>query len=55
MKLSIILTTILSTFATTSPDLCDDVFLNAAGDPVTDLVRQTLSRFCKWTGPDVPI
>ena len=55
MKLSIILTTLLSTFATTSPDLCDDVFLDAAGDPVTDLVGQTLSRFCKWTGPDVPI
>ena len=55
MKLSIILTTLLSTFATTSPDLCDDVFLDAAGDPVTDLVGQTLSRFCEWTGPDVPI
>ena len=54
MKLSIILTTILSTFATTSPDLCDDVFLDASGDPVTDLVGQTLSRFCTWTGPDVP-
>ena len=55
MKLSIILSTLLSTFATGSPDLCDDVFLDASGDPVTDLVGQTLSRFCKWTGPDAPI
>jgi hypothetical protein len=55
VKLSIILSTLLSTFATGgSPDLCDDVFLDAAGDPITDLVGQTLSRFCKWTGPDVP-
>src|SRR4029079_14404727 len=54
VKLSIILSTVLSTFATTSPDLCDDVFLDASGDPVTDLVGQTLSRFCKWTGPVVP-
>jgi hypothetical protein len=52
VKLSIILSTLLSTFAT--PDLCDDVFLDASGDPVTDLVGQTLSRYCKWTGPDVP-
>jgi hypothetical protein len=54
VKLSIILSTLLSTFATTAPDLCDDVFLDASGAPVTDLVGQTLSRFCKWTGPDVP-
>jgi hypothetical protein len=54
VKLSIILSTLLSTFATGSPDLCDDVFLDANGDPVMDLVGQTLSRFCKWTGPDVP-
>jgi hypothetical protein len=54
VKLSIILSTLLSTFATSSPDLCDDVFLDADGDPVTDSVGRTLSRFCKWTGPDVP-
>jgi hypothetical protein len=55
VKLSIILTTLLSTFATTAPDLCDDVFLDASGEPVMDLVGQTLSRFCKWSGPDVPV
>jgi len=55
MKLSIILTTILSTFATISPDLCDDVFLDASGDPVTDLIGQTLSRYCEWTGPHAPV
>jgi hypothetical protein len=56
VKLSIILATLLSTFATTTPpDLCDDVFLDASGDPVTDLVGQTLSRYCEWTGPHVPV
>jgi hypothetical protein len=55
VKLAIILSTILSTFATTAPDLCGDVFLNANGDPVTDLVGQTLARYCKWTGPDAPV
>lgn len=54
MKLSIILTTLLSTFAITPPNLCDDVFLDASGDPITDLAGQSLSRYCKWTGPDVP-
>ena len=54
MKLSIILS-LLSTFATTSPNLCDDVFLDASGHPVTDLVGQTLSRYCKWTGPGAPV
>jgi hypothetical protein len=54
VKLSIILSTLLSTFATSSPDLCGDVYLDASGDPVTDSVGQTLSRFCKWTGPVVP-
>jgi hypothetical protein len=57
MKLSIILSTILSMFATTTsaPNLCDYVYLDASGDPVTDLVGQTLSRYCKWTGPDAPV
>jgi hypothetical protein len=55
MKLSIVLATLLSTFATTVPDLCDVVFLDANGDPVTDTVGQTLARFCEWKGPDVPV
>jgi hypothetical protein len=57
MKLSIILSTFLSTFATTTtaPNLCDDVFLDASDNPVTDLVGQTLSRYCEWTGPDAPV
>jgi hypothetical protein len=55
MKLPIILTTILSIFATPSPDLCADVFLDASGHPVMDLVGQTLSRYCEWTGPDAPV
>jgi hypothetical protein len=55
MKLSIILSTLLSTFATTTPNLCDDVYLDASGKPVMDLVGQTLARYCEWTGPDAPV
>jgi hypothetical protein len=55
MTLSIILASILSNFATNAPNLCDDVYLDASGDPVTDLVGQTLSRYCAWTGPDAPV
>jgi hypothetical protein len=55
MKLSIILATILSNFAITATNLCDDVYLDADGDPVTDWVGQTLSRYCEWTGPDAPV
>jgi hypothetical protein len=54
MKLAIILSAVLSTFATITPDLCDDVFLDTSGEPIMDLVGQTLSRHCKWTGPDAP-
>ena len=54
MKLTIILSTIISTFANTVPNLCDEVFLDALGVPLTDDVGQTLSRYCAWTGPDAP-
>jgi len=53
MEISIILTTLFSIFAN-SADLCADVHLDAAGQPVTDSLGQTLARFCKWTGPDAP-
>jgi hypothetical protein len=55
MKLSIILSTLLSTFATTVPNLCDEVHLDPTGQPVTDGVGQTFSKYCKWTGPDAPL
>jgi hypothetical protein len=55
VKLSIILSTLLSTFSTAVPNLCDYVHLDASGTPITDSVGQTLSRFCKWTGPDAPV
>jgi hypothetical protein len=56
MKLSVLLSTLLSTFATTTaPDLCDQVYLDATGNPITDSVGQTLARYCKWSGPDAPI
>ncbi|PRQ03733.1 hypothetical protein ENSA5_12830 [Enhygromyxa salina] len=55
MKLSIILTTILSNFATTTPNLCDLVYTAADGSPYTDRLGQTLSRYCAWAGPDAPV
>lgn len=55
MVITTLLSTLLSTFATSSPNLCDDVFRDALGNPVTDAVGQTLSRYCAWTGPDAPI
>ena len=55
MKLSIILSTLFSTFAISVPNLCDEVFLDALGVPITDDVGQTLSRYCAWTGPDAPV
>jgi len=54
MELSAILTTVLNIFAT-SPDLCADVYLDANGQPWTDAVGQTLSRYCRWTGPGAPV
>jgi hypothetical protein len=54
MKLAIIFTTMLNLFAN-RPDLCADVYLDAACDPYTDVIGQTLSRCCQWTGPDVPV
>ena len=54
MKIAIILSTLFSTFATV-PNLCDDVFVDALGQPLTDSVGQTLSRYCAWTGPDAPV
>ena len=54
MTLSIILTTALTTFAT-SPDLCADVYLDETGAPIEDALGQTLSKYCQWSGPDSPI
>ncbi|HLT40591.1 MAG TPA: hypothetical protein VK034_30145 [Enhygromyxa sp.] len=51
MQLSIILTTIL----TTTPDLCADVYVDENGEPYTDEVGQTWSRFCEQTGPDAAV
>ena len=54
MKLAIIVAIILNTFAT-NPDLCAESYLDAYGDPWTDSIGQTLSRYCTWAGPDAPI
>ena len=53
MQLSIILITLLNNFAT-NPDLCAVPYLGADGEPFTDSIGQTLSRYCQWTGPNVP-
>lgn len=53
MELSTILASILKIFAT-SPDLCAEVYLDANGEPWTDSIGQTLSRYCQWTGPRAP-
>lgn len=55
MKLSIVLTTLFATFATGTPDLCDDVYRDPTGAPYVDSIGQMLARFCEWTGPDAPI
>lgn len=54
MQLSILLSSILKLFAS-SPDLCAAVYVDSAGQPYTDSVGQTLSRYCQWTGPSVPV
>jgi hypothetical protein len=55
MELSILLSTFLTIFATTTPNLCDDVYLDSTGNPYTDSCGQTLSRYCQWTGPAAPV
>jgi hypothetical protein len=55
MKLSIILSTLLSNFATNTPNLCDIVYTDAAGSPYTDSAGRSLARYCEWTGPDAPV
>lgn len=54
MTLSLSITALLNLFVA-SPDLCADVYLDPAGAPYTDSVGHTLSRYCQWTGPDVPV
>jgi hypothetical protein len=55
MAITTLLTTLLTTFATQSPELCEDVYLDATGAPLTDAFGQTYSRYCEWTGPEAPI
>jgi hypothetical protein len=40
--------------STDAPDLCADVYLNPAGEPITDATGTPLARFCEWTGPTAP-
>lgn len=42
--------------ASTSPKLCDEaVVLSPDGSPVQDSQGTTLSLYCQWSGPDVPV
>jgi hypothetical protein len=51
-----VFTNLLAVFAATfTPNLCDDVYLDAAGAPISDVTGRTLPRYCAWTGPDVPV
>lgn len=52
MELSILLTALLTSFS--SPDLCADVYVDVTGQPYTNAIGQTWSRFCEWTGPSAP-
>lgn len=42
----------LSSASASSPDLCDDVYLDATGSPYEDSVGMQLARFCAWTHED---
>ena len=55
MTISIVLTTVLATFATGTPNLCDDVYLDSTGAPYVDSIGQMLARFCEWSGPNAPV
>ena len=46
--------TLADSSATSLPNLCDDVYLDADGVPIHDSTGMTLSRYCEWTGPDAP-
>ena len=43
-----------STGTTSLPDLCDDIYLDAAGTPIHDAAGVTLSRYCEQTGLRAP-
>ena len=51
---TILMTLMLSSLLSTAPNLCDDAYLNAAGEPITDTTGRTLPRHCEWRGPDAP-
>lgn len=55
MEITILITIIASSLISAAPNLCDDARLNAAGEPITDSTGRTLSRYCEWSGPDVPL
>jgi hypothetical protein len=57
MKTAIVtlLVSLLQFASAPAPDLCADVYLNTAGEPITDSSGTTLSRFCEWTGPDAAL
>ncbi|PRP98292.1 hypothetical protein ENSA5_30250 [Enhygromyxa salina] len=53
--LPVILSTLLSNFATSDPNLCDLLHADASGAPYLDSTGQGLARYCAWTGPEAPV
>ena len=54
MLVHTLLTILTSSLLGAAPNLCDDAYLNAAGEPFADSTGRTLSRYCEWTGPEAP-
>ena len=55
MNTALVVSALLAMFATFTPDLCDDVYLDDTGAPYTDFNGRMLSRYCAWSGPDAPV
>lgn len=54
LLLTIVLACIPSLASATPPNLCDDVYLDAAGVPLHDTAGTTIPRYCEFTGPRAP-
>ena len=52
MQVATLVSALLLNFA--NPNLCADVYLDEIGQPFSDSLGQTLSRYCQWAGPDAP-
>ena len=55
MKTTILLSVLLAGAPSGHIDLCDAALQHPDGGPVSDSAGTTLSRYCQWSGPDVPV